>query len=62
VQLYHDLAPNYEDAGWDPVRIADALNVAGVESRAGCHYLYNTIEDVDLAANALASIVASRVA
>jgi cysteine desulfurase/selenocysteine lyase len=69
--------------GWSPFSIAEALNAAGVESRAGCHcanlahryldldpvascrlsfYLYNTIDEVDLAAESLARIVAPRVA
>ena len=63
-------------AGRDPVGVADALNRAGVESRAGCHcatlahhalklsppascrlsfYLYNTLEEVDLAVEAVAA-------
>ena len=62
-------------AGHDPVGLADALNEAGVESRAGCHcatlahhalrldppascrlsfYLYNTLDDVDRAVDAVA--------
>jgi cysteine desulfurase/selenocysteine lyase len=67
-------------AGHDPVDVAEALNKAGVESRAGCHcatlahyalrldppascrlsfYLYNTLDDVDRAVDAVAA-VASR--
>ncbi len=67
-------------AGHDPTRLADELNLAGVESRAGCHcatlahhalglsppascrlsfYLYNTLDEVDRAANALHAIVAA---
>jgi cysteine desulfurase/selenocysteine lyase len=67
-------------AGHDPVGLAEALNLAGVESRAGCHcatlahhalgldppascrlsfYLYNTLDDVDRAVDAVAA-VASR--
>jgi cysteine desulfurase / selenocysteine lyase len=67
-------------AGHDPVGVAEALNRAGVESRAGCHcatlahhklgldppascrlsfYLYNTLDDVDRAVDAVAA-VASR--
>jgi cysteine desulfurase/selenocysteine lyase len=59
----------------DPVGLAEALNAAGVESRAGCHcatlahhalgldppascrlsfYLYNTLDDVDRAVDAVA--------
>jgi cysteine desulfurase / selenocysteine lyase len=66
-------------AGHDPMRLAEGLNRAGVESRAGCHcatlahhalglappascrlsfYLYNTLDDVDRAADALHLIVA----
>jgi len=65
-------------AGHDPMRLADDLNRAGVESRAGCHcatlahhalgltppascrlsfYLYNTLAEVDRAADALHAIV-----
>jgi cysteine desulfurase/selenocysteine lyase len=65
-------------AGWDPMALAEALNAAGVESRAGCHcatlahrdlglqpaascrlsfYLYNTLEEVDRAVDALREIV-----
>ena len=61
--------------GRDPVGLAEALNAAGVESRAGCHcatlahhalgldppascrlsfYLYNTLDDVDRAVDAVA--------
>ena len=68
-------------AGRDPFRVAEALNRAGVESRAGCHcatlahhalgltppascrlsfYLYNTPDDVDRAADAVAAIAAGR--
>jgi len=64
--------------GWNPMRLAAALNDAGVESRAGCHcatlahhqlalnppascrlsfYLYNTLDEVDRAVDALAAIV-----
>jgi cysteine desulfurase/selenocysteine lyase len=70
-------------AGRNPVQLAEALNAAGVESRAGCHcatlahhylgleppascrlsfYLYNSVDDVDLAVTALAAIVARHVA
>jgi cysteine desulfurase/selenocysteine lyase len=62
--------------GRDPVGLAQALNLAGVESRAGCHcatlahhalrlsppascrlsfYLYNTLDDVDRAVDAVAA-------
>jgi len=65
-------------AGHDPVRLAEGLNRAGVESRAGCHcatlahhalglspsgscrlsfYLYNSLGDVDRAADALLALV-----
>ena len=65
-------------AGWDPTMLAEALNAAGVESRAGCHcatlahrefglvpaascrlsfYLYNTLDDVDRAVDAVREIV-----
>jgi cysteine desulfurase/selenocysteine lyase len=68
-------------AGHDPMRLAEALNRAGVESRAGCHcatlahralkldppascrfsfYMYNTFDEVDRAADALAAIVGGR--
>jgi cysteine desulfurase / selenocysteine lyase len=68
-------------AGRNPFHVADALNAAGIESRAGCHcaalahnylgldppascrvsfYLYNTVAEVDLAANTLAKIVTPR--
>jgi len=61
-------------AGRDPFAVAEALNAAGVESRAGCHcatlahrhlglepaascrlsfYIYNTVDDVDAAVDAL---------
>jgi cysteine desulfurase/selenocysteine lyase len=61
------------------MRLAEGLNLAGVESRAGCHcatlahhalgltppascrlsfYFYNTLDEVDRAANALHAIVA----
>jgi len=64
-------------AGHDPFGVAQALNSAGVESRAGCHcatlahhalrldppascrlsfYLYNTLDDVDHAVDAVAAI------
>jgi cysteine desulfurase/selenocysteine lyase len=64
-------------AGHDPVGLAQALNSAGVESRAGCHcatlahhalrldppascrlsfYLYNTLDDVDHAVDAVAAV------
>ena len=64
-------------AGHDPVGLAEALNKAGVESRAGCHcatlahhalrldppascrlsfYLYNTLDDVDRAVDAVAAV------
>jgi cysteine desulfurase/selenocysteine lyase len=68
-------------AGHDPVGLAEALNEAGVESRAGCHcatlahhalgldppascrlsfYLYNTLDDVDRAVDAVARAAAVR--
>jgi cysteine desulfurase/selenocysteine lyase len=68
-------------AGHDPMRLAVALNDAGVESRAGCHCatlahhalgltppascrlsfsLYNTLDEVDRAVDALADIVTGR--
>jgi cysteine desulfurase / selenocysteine lyase len=68
-------------AGHDPMRLAQALNEAGVESRAGCHcatlahhalgltppascrlsfYMYNTLEEVDRAVDALSAIIAGR--
>jgi cysteine desulfurase / selenocysteine lyase len=68
-------------AGRDPFQVAEALNRAGVESRAGCHcatlahhalgltppascrlsfYLYNTPDEVDRAADAVAAIAAGR--
>jgi cysteine desulfurase/selenocysteine lyase len=68
-------------AGRDPMSVAQALNRAGVESRAGCHcatlahhalaldppascrlsfYLYNTLEEVDQAVEAVAAIAAGR--
>ena len=68
-------------AGHDPVGLADALNLAGVESRAGCHcatlahhalrldppascrlsfYLYNTLDDVDRAVDAVAAVASRR--
>ena len=64
----------------DPIQLANALNDAGVESRAGCHcatlahhqlaldppascrlsfYFYNTMDEVDRAADALDEIVRS---
>ena len=64
-------------AGRDPVSLAEGLNRAGVESRAGCHcatlahhalglsppascrlsfYLYNTLDEVDRAVDAVAAI------
>jgi cysteine desulfurase/selenocysteine lyase len=67
-------------AGWNPFDLAEALNDAGVESRAGCHcatlahrelaldpaascrlsfYLYNTVEDVDRACDALARMASA---
>lgn len=65
-------------AGHDPRTLAQALNEAGVEARAGCHcatlahqalgidascrlsfYLYNTLAEVDRAADAVAAIVRS---
>ena len=70
-------------AGHDPMHLAQSLNDAGVESRAGCHcatlahrahklnppascrlsfYFYNTLEEVDRAVQALASIVERRAA
>jgi cysteine desulfurase/selenocysteine lyase len=66
-------------AGHDPFGLAEALNEAGVESRAGCHcatlahhalrldppascrlsfYLYNTLDDVDRAVDAVAKAAA----
>ena len=69
-------------AGRSPFEIAERLNDAGVESRAGCHcatlahrdlgldpaascrlsfYLYNSIEDVDQAVDALRQIVTGKV-
>jgi cysteine desulfurase/selenocysteine lyase len=64
-------------AGHDPIALAQALNAAGIEARAGCHcaplahhalgieascrlsfYLYNTLDEIDRAVNALAEIVA----
>jgi cysteine desulfurase / selenocysteine lyase len=66
-------------AGRDPFTVADRLNRAGVESRAGCHcatlahhalalspaascrlsfYLYNTLDEVDRAVDAVAAIAA----
>lgn len=68
-------------AGRHPLELAQALNAAGVESRAGCHcaslahqalqldplascrlsfYLYNTLEEVDRAADTLQAVVARR--
>jgi len=68
-------------AGQNPYAVAEALNEAGVESRAGCHcatlahhafrleppascrlsfYLYNTLEEVDRAVDAVADIAADR--
>jgi cysteine desulfurase/selenocysteine lyase len=68
-------------AGRSPVGVAEALNLAGVESRAGCHcatlahhalgltppascrlsfYLYNTLDEVDQAVDAVAAIAAGR--
>jgi cysteine desulfurase / selenocysteine lyase len=65
----------------DPMALANSLNEAGVESRAGCHcatlahhalgltppascrlsfYLYNTLDDVDQAVDALGRVVADR--
>jgi cysteine desulfurase/selenocysteine lyase len=65
--------------GPDPFDVAEALNRAGVESRAGCHcaalahhtlnltplascrlsfYLYNTLDEVDRATDAVAAIAA----
>jgi cysteine desulfurase/selenocysteine lyase len=67
-------------ADQNPFHIAEALNRAGVESRAGCHcatlahhalnltppascrlsfYLYNTLDEVDRAVNAVATIAAA---
>jgi cysteine desulfurase/selenocysteine lyase len=66
-------------AGRDPFLVAEAMNRAGVESRAGCHcatlghhalslnppascrlsfYFYNTLEEVDRAADAVAAVAA----
>jgi cysteine desulfurase / selenocysteine lyase len=68
-------------AGHDPGGLAEALNEAGVESRAGCHcatlahhalrldppascrlsfYLYNTLDDIDRAVDAVAKAAAVR--
>jgi cysteine desulfurase/selenocysteine lyase len=68
-------------AGHDPVGLAEALNLAAVESRAGCHcatlahhalrldppascrlsfYLYNTLDDVDRAVDAVAAVASRR--
>ena len=68
----------FNAAGWDPMGLAEELNRAGIESRAGCHcatlahhdlrldppascrlsfYLYNTMDEVDLAVDALKVIV-----
>jgi cysteine desulfurase / selenocysteine lyase len=68
-------------AGHDPLAVAEALNTAGVESRAGCHcatlahhklrldppascrlsfYLYNTLDDVDRAVDAVAAVATRR--
>jgi cysteine desulfurase/selenocysteine lyase len=68
-------------AGRDPFDVAEALNRAGIESRAGCHcatlahhalgltppascrlsfYLYNTLEEVDLAVDAVAEVAGRR--
>ena len=68
-------------AGRDPVSLAEALNRAGVEARAGCHcatlahhalrltppascrlsfYLYNTLDDVDHAVDAVAAVASRR--
>ncbi len=65
----------------DPMALANGLNEAGVESRAGCHcatlahhalgltppascrlsfYLYNTLDEVDQAVDALGHLVAGR--
>jgi cysteine desulfurase/selenocysteine lyase len=65
----------------DPVAVAEALNRAGVEARAGCHcatlahhalrltppascrlsfYLYNTLDEVDQAVDAVAAIAGRR--
>jgi cysteine desulfurase/selenocysteine lyase len=64
-----------------PMALADGLNQAGVESRAGCHcatlahyalgltppascrlsfYLYNTLDEVDHAVDALEAVVSDR--
>jgi cysteine desulfurase / selenocysteine lyase len=69
-------------AGHDPVSLAEVLNMAGVESRAGCHcatlahhalrldppascrlsfYLYNTLDDVDRAVDAVATAASRRI-
>ena len=66
-------------AGKNPRELAQALNEAGVESRAGCHcatlahhdlgldppascrlsfYLYNSVDDVDRAVDAVRQVVA----
>jgi cysteine desulfurase/selenocysteine lyase len=68
-------------AGQNPLDLAQALDAAGVESRAGCHCatlahhalgldppascrlsftLYNTLDDVDRAIDALAAILRGR--
>lgn len=68
-------------AGHDPFGVAEALNRAGVESRAGCHcatlahhklrldppascrlsfYLYNTLDEVDRAVDAVAAVASRR--
>jgi len=65
-------------AGRDPMQLAQDLNEAGVEARAGCHCatlahhalgieascrlsfcLYNSVDDVDRATDALAEVVSS---
>ena len=72
---------SFNVAGHDPVDVAEALNKAGVESRAGCHcatlahralrldppascrlsfYLYNTLDDVDHAVDAVAAAASRR--
>jgi len=53
----------FNAAGRNPMELAEALNARGIESRAGCHcarlsfYFYNTLDEVDRAADALQAIV-----
>jgi cysteine desulfurase / selenocysteine lyase len=88
ITIYGPRAPSrrtslvaFNVAGHDPVHLAEGLDRAGVEARAGCHcatlahhalqltppascrlsfYLYNTLDEVDQAVDALAAIAASR--